>query len=117
MAPKEPGWQWSKAKELLRNDIMSGKVPLNKLTPVGGKVLSPADVWELYRSLPEFAEHADNKGKRLFPSRLQALRSQLEALNQRAATDSADLADFSFPNQRTIIEASHDGKGRKRSGF
>ena len=72
----EEEWQYSYAKKLLTEDLLSGKIPLDS------ESMTPQ---EAYLQRPEYAD-SDPNYKR-FPNRLRALREQLLAKNDRADAD------------------------------
>jgi len=72
----EEEWQYSYAKKLLTEDLLSGKIPLDS------ESMTPQ---EAYLQRPEYAD-SDPNYKR-FPNRLRALREQLLSKNDRADAD------------------------------
>jgi hypothetical protein len=72
-------WRYSEARRLLEQDLRSGVIPLH-----GGEMT----VEECYTQRPEFSDFAFES----FARRLQALRKQCTAKNNRSVADTAAFA-------------------------
>jgi hypothetical protein len=77
---KEDAWATSKARKLLAEDLMTGKIPLNR-TEMGPQ--------EVYVQRPEFAEFDYKK----FRNNLNYLRNDIIARKALAVSESTALAN------------------------
>jgi hypothetical protein len=92
-------WKTSASKELLRRDIVAGRLPAH---------WKPAKVWEEYQNSPEFVAEKIDKDK--LGARLRSLRKTLSDRHDRAARDAAALV-----HDRVLFPApaqNHRGKPR-----
>ena len=90
-----PPWATSKARELLKKDLLEGKVPLFPTTGVSTE--------QIYAMRPEFAEYAYEK----FPSRLSSLRGAVRKRLKRADDDRASFERY--VQNHTISHFNHAG--------
>jgi len=96
---KEPKikWQKSRAKALLRRDILEGRVPLE-----GGRQTT-MKLRQVYELRPEFAEYMYSK----FSSRLSSLRTTISECNDRAARDQEAFDNFVANHPETSLFSHH----------
>ena len=92
---KQPKWRNSKAKELLKEDFMSGVIPLENDGTMDYKTI--------FEQRPEYAEY----GYTNFPARVRAMREQLIAAFGRAQDDVEALETFIKNNPKS----THTHKG------
>lgn len=87
--PEEPDIKWedSKAKALLRKDIIDGIVPLEAKDDHNKSTMP---LWDIYHSRIEFAEYKYEK----FSGRLSSLRNTLANEFDRAALDQASFDNY-----------------------
>ena len=90
-------WKDSKAKSLLRDDIMNGIVPLHATNKSSGKLL------DIYNMRPEYAQYSYDK----FSSRLSSLRKTISVNKNRAESDRMALAKYI--QNHPVSTISHKG--------
>jgi hypothetical protein len=78
MPEKKPSWQHGDAKELLREHLVVGKLPID---------MPPNQVWQRFKDRPQFADFCSDEDKKKFSPRLNDLKMQLKIKEHRAFCD------------------------------
>jgi len=94
-------WKRSKAKMILMQDILDGKVPLHATDEDGKRT---TDLQELYYSRVEFTEYHYSK----FQSRLYSLRKTIKNDKNRQALDQEAFDNYRL-NHPELAQFSHKG--------
>lgn len=100
----EVKWRNSKARYLLHQDLISGRIPLDSTT---------MDAPTAYKSRPEFGKSDEEKWK----GRLADARKQIEEKKLRAERDSAALShDMSLLKNHETAALGHGGRPPRWEG-